>query len=338
MGTAAKGFFSPWGIENLDDTHLPEGTYLTDHLTDLAIDLLEKRDPEQPFFLHFSHYAVHTPIQAPANLIAKYEAKAKRLHLDAIDPIVTGEHFPVLHKRQQRVQRRTLQSHAAYAAMVENLDQNIGRFMEALQAAGLSNDTLVMFTSDNGGLATAEGCPTCNLPLSEGKGWNREGGIRVCQIAHWPGKIPPGVISQTPVISTDFYPTLLEVAQAPLRPEQHQDGLSLTPLFTNPNANFDRDGLFWHYPHYGNQGDTLFCCIISSDGRWKLTEHFEDNKLELFDLVNDISEGVNCASDFPERTHDMHQQLIAWRTEIEAIIPQHNPNWQEPTVPNNAHE
>ena len=174
--------------------------------------------------------------------------------------------------------------------------------------------------------------------LSEGKGWNREGGIRVCQIAQWPGKIPPGVISQTPVTSTDFYPTFLDVAKAPPRPEQHQDGLSLAPLFSNPSCDLNRDGLYWHYPHYGNQGDTPHCSIMSNDGRWKLIEHFENNHLELFDLVNDISEGINCAEALPEKTQDMHQQLIAWRNEIEAIIPQPNPNWQEPNVPNNACE
>ena len=158
------------------------------------------------------------------------------------------------------------------------------------------------------------------------------------QIAHWPGHISPGTITQTPVTSTDFYPTFLEVADAPLRPQQHQDGLSMMPIFSNRSSSLQRDGLYWHYPHYGNQGDTPHCSIISNDGRWKLIEHFEDHVLELFNLETDISENHNRASDYPEKVQLMHQQLITWRNEIEAIIPQPNPNWQEPQIANNAHE
>ena len=159
-GAPQKGYFSPWDLPNLENQ--ADGTYLTDHLTDRAIELIRERDPDKPFFLNFSHYAVHTPIQAPPQLVEKYRAKARRLKLDRIPSHVEGEYFPCLHKSDQRLQRRVLQSDAAYAAMLENLDHNIGRVLDALEAAGLTEDTLVCFTSDNGGLSTAEGAPTCN--------------------------------------------------------------------------------------------------------------------------------------------------------------------------------
>src|SRR5690606_30375607 len=152
-------------LENLPDG--PEGKYLTDHLTDEAIRLLQNAG-DRPFFLHLSHYAVHTPIQAPADLIAKYEKKAKDLGLDRQETFRDGDAFPCLHKKDKRIRRRLIQSDPVYAAMVENLDTNIGRVLETLDRLGLSENTLVVFTSDNGGLSTAEGSPTTNTPLCEG--------------------------------------------------------------------------------------------------------------------------------------------------------------------------
>lgn len=339
-GGPKNGYFAPWSIPGYDDGKVPEGTYLTDHLTDRAIDLIASHSGDQPFYLNFNHYAVHTPLQAPQALVEKYEAKARAMGLDGIDPIVVGEHFPCEHKRHMHVERRKFQSHPVYAAMVENMDYNIGRVLDALEAAGMTDDTLVVFTSDNGGLATAEGSSTCNFPLSEGKGWSYEGGTRVSQIARWPAAIRAGSVTTTPVTSTDLYPTFLTAAGAPLRPEQHVDGCSFSPLFSDPTTTIDREAIYWHYPHYGNQGGTPYCSAVSGCGRWKLIEFFEDGAQELYDLVHDVSETRNCADAYPDRVTAMSADLARWRDDVCAKIPEPNPDWEPavPSVPNNAHE
>ncbi len=336
MGCPWNGYFSPWGIPTLPDA--PEGTYLTDHLTDEAIRLIRERNDE-PFFLHLSHYAVHTPIQAPQDLIEKYERKAKRLGLDQVEAIQDGEYFPCLHKQDERIQRRIIQSDPVYAAMVENLDSNIGRILSTLENEGLSEDTLVVFTSDNGGLSTAEGSPTCNHPLAEGKGWNAEGGTRVCQIMNWPGKIRPGSLSHENVTSTDFYPTFLDAAGLPLNPEQHSDGVNLLPLITTEST-LEREAIYWHYPHYGNQGGTPAASMVL--GNWKLIEFFEDGHLELYDLEKDSGETSNLADTNPVIASKLYSKLKAWQRDVEAKIPEVNPDYERerkvPRTPNNAHE
>jgi len=318
-GMPKHGYFSPYHMPNLENG--PDGEYLTDRLTDEAIGLMRDRDADRPFFLNFNHYAVHTPIQSPPALIEKYEQKARDLGLDKKDAIEVGEHFPCQHKRTKRVERRLFQSHAAYAAMVENLDTNIGRLLDALDDLGIADDTLVIFTSDNGGLSTAEGSPTCNLPLSEGKGWMYEGGNRVCQIARWPKRIAGGSTCNVPTTSTDYYPTFLEAAGLPLKPQQHRDGVSLMPLLDGGDS-IDRNAIFWHYPHYSNQGGAPACSVRSGD--WKLIEHFEDGRLELFNVVEDEGEQHNVAQRHTAITRRMHQQLINWRKEVEALIPRVN--------------
>ncbi|MEM9915115.1 MAG: sulfatase [Planctomycetota bacterium] len=328
-GAPKHGYFSPYRCPTLDDG--PAGEYLTDRITDEAIKLLEQRDTDRPFFLNLWHYAVHTPIQAPQKLIDKYVEKAKQLGLDPEGPLQIGDHFACDHKKHLRIERRTVQSHAAYAAMIENLDTNLGRVFAALDRLGVADNTLVVFTSDNGGLATAEGSPTCNAPMAEGKGWMREGGNRVCQLARWPGVIAPGSETSVPVVTTDLYPTFLDAAGLPAQPLQHIDGHSLLPLLQGQNGP-DRDAIYWHYPHYSNQGDTPAGAVRA--GRYKLIEHFEDGRLELFDLANDISEARNLADEEPDRAAALHRQLIGWRNEIDALIPKTNPNWKPytPTV------
>lgn len=206
---APRTYFSPYGCPTMPDG--PPGEYLTDRLTDEAIKLIRENDGT-PFFLHLSHYAVHTRLEAPQSLVEKYERKARDLGLDKQNPIEVGEYFPCQHKRTLRVERRKFQSHPVYAAMIENLDTNIGRVLAALAEKGIAENTIVVFTSDNGGLATSEGSPTCNAPLAEGKGWMYEGGTRVCQIIRWPAVIQPGSTCRAPVTSTDYYPTFLEAA------------------------------------------------------------------------------------------------------------------------------
>jgi len=334
-GNPYKGFFSPWHLDNLPEG--PAGEYLTDRLTDEAIALIRKRG-DKPFFLNMSHYAVHTPIQAPAELVEKYKEKARRLGLDQIKPIIPGKPNPRCPDDTWRIQRRILQSDPAYAAMMENLDTNIGRLLQALEDEGLAQNTLVCFTSDNGGLATAEGSPTCNSPLAEGKGWNYEGGTRVCQIVRWPGKVRPGSRCEEPVQTCDFYPTFLQAAGLPLMPAQHVDGESLLPLLREAGP-LQRDAIFWHYPHYSNQGGWPAASMRS--GTWKLIENFEDQTLELYDLEADTGEMNNLVNVHPERVRQMHARLKAWQESVKALIPERNPDWihktKRPLVPNNAH-
>ena len=330
------GYFSPWGNPTLEDG--PEGEYLTDRLTDEAVRLVRDRDRKRPFLLHLSHYAVHVPIQAPEPLVEKYRRKVAAMGLDKVQAIVEGEPFPCLHKSDQRVERRMFQSDPTYAAMVENLDANIGRLLAALDDEGLANDTLVVFTSDNGGLSTAEGSPTCNFPLAEGKGWNYEGGTRVCQIARWPTVVRPGSVCAVPVTSTDFYPTFLDACGAPLMPEQHCDGVSLMPLLRG-GAALERDAIFWHYPHYSNQGGTPAASMVS--GSWKLISFLEDGRLALYDLDRDPSERCDLAGARPEVVARLGAQLKAWQEEVEAKIPGPNPDYEKklkrPQTENNAH-
>ncbi len=326
MGSpAAGGYFSPWSITALQDADVPEGTYLTDYLTDRAIALIKQRD-ERPFFLNLWYYSVHTPIQAKPEKIRKYEAKAARLGLDKVETFEDGGPFPTAHKRKQHIQRRLVQSDPVYAAMIESLDENIGRLLDTLEAAGETDNTLIVFTSDNGGLATAEGSPTCNLPLAEGKGWMYEGGTREPLLVAWPGRIAAGTTCEVPVTSPDFYPTLLEAAGLPLSPGQHVDGVSLMPLLTGSGP-LDRAAIFWHYPHYGNQGGTPGSSVRCGD--FKLIEFFEDGRLELYNLRTDPGEQHNLAGTEPERCRELHARLSAWRERIEARIPAVNPDWPQ---------
>jgi arylsulfatase A-like enzyme len=322
-GHPRKGYFSPWGISTLEDG--PEGEYLTDRLTDEALGLIENRDQDRPFLLNLWHYTVHTPIQAPEHLVEKYRKKMHEMGLDKEKTFEEGDYFPCRHKRNQRINRRLLQSDPTYAAMIENLDTNIGRVLECLKNNDLEDDTIVVFTSDNGGLSTAEGAPTCNAPLAEGKGWMYEGGTREPLIVRWPKVVEAGSHCDVPVTSTDFYPTFLESAGLPALPRQHCDGVSVLPLLKGAK-HLERDAIFWHYPHYGNQGDTPGSSIRS--GSFKLIEHFEDGRLELYDLETDIEEKDNLAGKLPDKAAVLHQQLVEWRESIGAAIPEPNPNWE----------
>lgn len=320
-GSPRKGYFSPWGIPTLADG--PAGEYLTDRLTDEAIRLIRENDGT-PFFLNLWHYAVHTPIQAKPTDAARYERKARDLGLDKVDPFVVGEAFPCEHKKDKRVIRRTIQSDPAYAAMIGNLDWNIGRLLAALEDAGLADDTVVIFTSDNGGLSTSEGSPTCNAPLSEGKGWMYEGGTREPLLMRWPGRIPSGSLCDVPVTSPDFYPTILEMAGLPPPPRQHCDGESFWPVLQG-RGTLGREAIFWHYPHYGNQGGSPGCSVRCGD--YKLIEFFEDGHVELYNLREDCGEAVNLAQAEPGVRDRLRQMLHEWLASVEAKLPQPNPDY-----------
>ena len=320
MGCPWHGYFAPYQIPTLPEG--PEGEYLTDRITDDAIDLIENRDPGKPFFLNMWYYTVHVPIQAKPEHIAYFQEKAKAMGLDQIDPFVDGEYFPADHKKDQRVQRRVIQSNPVYAAMIKSMDENLGRLMQTIVDTGQEDNTLFIFTSDNGGLSTAEHSPTCNAPLAEGKGWMYEGGTREPLIVKFPGIVAPGSVSDCTTTSTDIYPTILQTLGLPLHPQQHCDGKSILPVLKGDET-FDRGPIFWHFPHYGNQGSTPGSSI--REGDYKLIHFLEDDHVELYNLQSDISEDHNLVKQMPQLAKELHIKLAQWRQDVEARIPQSNP-------------
>lgn len=314
-GHPHRGYFAPFGIDTLPDD-IPAGEYLTDYLTDRAIELIENNG-DAPFFLNLSHYAVHTPIQAKPADLSRFAEKSRRMKLDGVNPYIEGENFPCWHKRGEKVCRRFIQSDIGYAAMIWNLDQNVGRLIRVLQKKGIYDRTVIVFTSDNGGLSTAEGSPTCNAPLSEGKGWGYEGGIRVPLIAVGPG-IRAHTVCETPVTLPDWYPTLLALSGIPIHPHHTVDGMDISPLLRGEEM--AERPIFWHYPHYGNQGGTPVAAVRF--GRYKLLRFFEDEHVELYDLLQDISESFDISGSQPQRAKEMKELLDTWIQEIGGILPQ----------------
>jgi arylsulfatase A-like enzyme len=217
-----------------------------------------------------------------------------------------------------------------YAGMVEAMDLAVGKVLDQLDQLGLNENTLVVFTSDNGGLSTSEGWPTSNLPLRAGKGWMYEGGIRVPLLIRWPGRVEPRSELNTPVSSPDYFPTLIQAASIAERPLEHHtapeeidgqhegDGKSLLPLFRGQDFPPDR-ALYWHYPHYGNQGGAPSSAIRR--GRYKLIEWYEDGSLELFDLQEDVGEQNNLAESRPALRQELVAQLHSWLDEVGAQYP-----------------
>ena len=304
-------YFSPYNNPRLSDG--PPGEYLEARLADETARLLEKFKGEgRPFFLQYCFYNVHTPLRAPADLVEKYKAKAERLGLkDAFHE--ETQHF-ISVKDPRRV--RSVQCHAVYAAMVEAMDTAFGRVMQKLEELGLANDTLVVFTSDNGGLSTSEGTPTSNLPFRAGKGWLYEGGIRVPLLVRMPGAtLKAGSTSAVPVMTPDLFATALEFAGGRMANGATVDGRSLGPLLRGGAAP-QRDALYWHFPHYGNQGGFPGGAIRM--GEWKLIENYETGAVELFNLGNDIGEKNDLASAQPDRVKAMRAKLHVWYREVGA--------------------
>ncbi len=296
----------------------PEGEYLTTRLAEEAVAFLdESAKAGRPFFLHLSFYAVHTPLQAPPELVEKYQRKAAELGLaDEEGRLEAGRERQVWPGTDEPRTVRIRQDHAVYAAMVESLDSAVGRVLAQLDALNLRDSTVVVFTSDNGGVATSEGHPTSNLPLRAGKGWIYEGGLRVPLAVRWPGVTSAGTRCNVPLMSTDFYPTFLEMAGAPLRPEQHVDGASFVPLLRNPFAKFERGPLFFHYPHYSNQGG--FPASAVRRGDLKLIQDLEDGAWEFYSLDSDPQEHNNLEQLESEALKELSGLLDAWRREVGA--------------------
>ncbi len=310
-------YFSPYGNPMLEDGE--KGEHLPNRLANETVKFIEGHKDE-PFFAYLSFYSVHTPLISRPDLKKKYQERQKALNLKTTwaEESSTWD--------QETMFARQSQNDPTYAGMVEAMDLAVGKVLDALDRLELAEDTLVVCTSDNGGLSTAGGkwLPTSNLPLRTGKGWLYEGGIRVPTIARWPGVIAAGSDCLEPIISTDFYPTFLSAAGLPLRPEQHIDGTSLMPLFKGEHL--ERDAIYWHYPHYGNQGG--FPGGIIREGDWKLIEKFEGG-IELYNLRKDIGEMDDRSAQEPERAKAMLAKLKAWQKDVGAIFPKPNPNARE---------
>jgi len=319
-----KKYFSPYGNPRLTDG--PAGEHLPDRLATETAKFIDA-NREQPFLAYLSFYSVHTPLMGPNALVAKYQAKAKRLGLTEQEEFADEEQvFDVKQKRKVRI----LQNHAVYAAMVESMDRAVGKVLKQLEESGLAENTVVMLSADNGGLSTSEGSPTSNLPLRGGKGWLYEGGIREVFLIRWPGGTKPGSTSHVPVISTDFYPTILDLAGLPAKPSQHLDGVSLKPLLKG-ETHLNRDALYWHYPHYSNQGGIPGAAIRMGD--WKLIERFEDGSTRLYNLKEDLGEKTDLTTEHPERVASMRQKLHQWYQETDAKFLRAKPNGPEPWQP-----
>jgi arylsulfatase A-like enzyme len=301
-------YFSPYENPNLPNG--PKGEHLPDRLASEVAKFITK-NKDEPFFVYLPFYSVHTPLMAPEELVAKYEAKRKKLGLE---PVFEPE-FPR--------ENRTIQEHAIYAGMVEAMDSAVGKVMQAVENNGLKENTIVIFFSDNGGLSTSEGSPTSNLPYRAGKGWAYEGGVREPTLVSWPGKIKAGQNS-TPIISTDFYPTLLELCGLDLLPWQHVDGTSFAKILKEPEADFEREPLFWHYPHWGNQGGIPFSAI--RDGDWKLIKFYYKKGVELYNLDRDPKEHFNLAKQNPAKVKELSAKLEDILKETDAIMPIVNPD------------
>jgi len=276
---------------------------------------------EKPFFLYLALHSVHVALKTRPELAEKYRAKAAHLPPPAGPrEVPAGPGFKA----------RAVQDHPVYAGMVQEMDEAVDRILRKLDELKLAQRTVVVFFSDNGGLSTAEGSPTSNLPLRAGKGWNYEGGLREPLIVRVPGRVAEGSISDVPVISNDLYPTLVELAGVPMPRGQRVDALSLVPLLDRTGPIADR-ALYWHYPHYSNQGGRPGGAI--REGTYKLLESFEDGRLELYDLQADPGEANDLAGAEPARAAAMRKKLADWRQAVGAQMPVANPDPVDPFGP-----
>ena len=322
-GSPPGGYFSPYKNPRLKNEK--DGEYLTERLSREATGIMREFHAKgAPFLIYLSFYNVHTPLQAPKELVAKYQKKAQGIKGDEFGP--EEQVWPGGKKRQVRI----LQKHATYAAMVESMDTAVGQVLDQVKQLGIEKNTIICFTSDNGGLSTSEGSPTSNLPLRGGKGWVYEGGIREPFIISYPSTVKPGVCA-TPVISTDFYPTLLELAGLPLKKKQHLDGVSLVPVLHDTKGTINRDSLYWHYPHYSNQGGFPGGAIRSGD--FKLVERYEDGKVSLYNLKEDPGERRDLAGKMPGQVKAMRPKLHGWYREVGAKFLNIKGNSGEPWRP-----
>lgn len=305
-GSPPGGYYAPFNNPRLEDK--ADDRYLTDRLTNECIGFLETRDREKPFLMYMAYYTVHTPIQGWDEYDGYFEEKTKTL------PNRGGLETKDEHDGITRLN----QSDFKYAAMVKALDNSVGRILDALKAQGLDENTIILLSSDNGGLSTlARPGPTSNVPLRAGKGWCYEGGIRVPFLVKAPGIDTSNTTIDTPAISMDFFPTILDLAGLPPRPDLHQDGVSLKPLLEG-KAIQDRP-LFWHYPHY--HGSTWTPGAAIRDGDWKLIQFYEYDKVELYNLKDDLGESNELSKQHPEKTRELLAKLKQLQEQTGSKIP-----------------
>jgi arylsulfatase A-like enzyme len=287
-------------------TTYPPGTYLADFLCDKTVDFI-RRHQDGPFYVELAHFAVHAPHEAKADLIAKFKPK----------PPAGGHRDPV------------------YAAMIASVDESVARVLAVLDELHLAENTLVVFTSDNGGVGgyrregiTKGNDVTDNAPLRSGKGSLYEGGVRVPYVFRWPGHVPPGTVTDTPIISVDLYPTLLELAQAKPQAAYPLDGVSYLKLLTSGGtADLGRDVVYWHFPGYLGAGQDQWRTTPAGSvrrGDWKLLEFFEDMHVELYNLKADLGERTNLAAAKPALAKELTEKLHAWRAAVGAKMPTAN--------------
>jgi len=310
-GSPPGGYYTPYKNPKLIDG--PEGEYLTDRLTEESLKFIHE-NKSNPFFLYLSYYTVHTPIEANKEYVDYYKSK-----LQLTDKIQkrTSEHNAFTTQNQLN---------PAYASMVHALDINVGKLLSRLEEEGIADNTIIIFTSDNGGLTTITSpnwmAPTSVKPLRAGKGWCYEGGIRVPMIIKVPGVTSS--VSDYPVISMDLYPTILDLAGLPDMPDQHVDGLSLSLLILDGKRP-EREELFWHYPHYHSSGWTPGAAVRKGD--WKLIEFYELNKTELYDLRNDPGETIDLAGEMSQKVIELRERLKHFQNSTGSSLPIPNPDF-----------
>ncbi|MDH3650126.1 MAG: sulfatase [Saprospiraceae bacterium] len=352
-----KGYHAPFGLEGIEDK---EGDYLTDRLTDEALRYIES-NRDSSFFLYLSHFAVHDPIEGRQDLVKKYEAKRGQLPGRPVESFILegnpddemhltrGELNSVLQTEVYRqhkvlpgrtVKIKQTQDNVQFAGMVESVDESLGRVLAKLDELDLQDNTIVIFFSDNGGMAAANfGNPnrvvaedqldkayaTSNLPLRGAKGWLYEGGIREPLIIRWPGQGMRGTECSVPVISTDFFPTILDMLEIPLPQELRLDGVSIASLVKGGTA-LNREAIFWHFPHYSNHGMQSPGGAVRG-GDYKLLEYFENNGVQLFNLKSDIGEQQDLAQSEPGKVQELKKMLHVWRQSVNAQMMQPNPDY-----------
>ncbi|HEY4417446.1 MAG TPA: sulfatase [Verrucomicrobiae bacterium] len=362
-------YFSPYGMKGLEGG--VNGEYLTDRLTTEALKWITT-NKDKPFFLYLANFAVHDPIQGRGDLVVKYDKKLNKLskagelprtppyilegNPDDPNPPSQADLAALLHNKNYQgfslLPRRTVkikqhQDNTQFAAMVESTDESLGRVLAKLKELGIADNTVVIFFSDNGGMSGAnffsprrvispvaldKAYATSNLPLRGGKGWLYEGGIREPLIIYWPQASNNGTACDVPVISTDFYSTILDLVG--LRPltnkENGVDGRSLVPLLKQDQAGADqlsRRALYWHYPHYSNHGAQSPCGAVRS-GDYKLIEYYENNAVQLFNIKTDPGEQHDLAQTEPDKVKELTAMLHDWRKSVNADMPTPNPNWK----------
>ncbi len=266
--------------------------YMTDKLTDYAIDFIEKKDAQKPFYLHLCYSAPHVLLVPKADKLRKYFLKYEKYK---------GKYNP------------------DYATMIESMDEGIGRILATLKQQNLLDNTLIIFASDNGGVGLPElgPIPTNSEPLRKWKGHVYEGGIRVPTIMYWKGEIQAQQVCNQYFMNTDYVPTILDILGQ--NPTVSPDGMSILPLLKNPEKPFNRGAMYWHYPHFSNQMSRPAGAV--REGDWKLVENFETGELELFNLKEDIGETKNLLKELPEKAQALSQLLKKWQVSVDANMP-----------------